>query len=49
MADNNPPITLELIWEHDLVIVTRWLSGTGALNQVVEKAIAEIGPSPTGQ
>jgi CubicO group peptidase (beta-lactamase class C family) len=36
-------------WEHDLVIVTRWLSGTGALNQVVEKAIAAIGPSPTGQ
>jgi len=33
-------------WEHDLVVVTRWIRGGSALNDFLGKVLASIGDSP---
>ncbi len=41
MAETKPPVVLELIWEHDLV-----LSGTSGEIQMTLDSAAVAGPSP---
>jgi hypothetical protein len=33
-------------WEHDLVVVTRWIRGGSALNDFLGKVLASIGDKP---
>jgi hypothetical protein len=47
--EGNGANVIYIDWEHDVVAVVRWISGSGALNEFVGKVLAATKPTTTSQ